>query len=246
MRKFFLLFAAFILLALPGVAHAQSEELVLKIHREFGYGGFDNRIEGRFSMEVEGPQDLAWVEFYIDDALVDHLSAAPFQTEFHTSEYAPGAHQLYALGESNSGAPLRSNAITRVFLTSEEARNATVSFIGPLLAFIAVLMVLGFLVQGFFLRKRGFTLGEYGLAGGALCKQCGLPFARHAMSPNLVVGKLERCPHCGKWAIVARASADELADAEARMRAEERAGAAKPEEDEADRLRRQIDDSRYD
>jgi ribosomal protein L32 len=106
--------------------------------------------------------------------------------------------------------------------------------------------VLGFLVQRFLNRNQEFKLGEYGMAGGAVCKACGLPFSRHTFSPNLLVGKLERCPHCGKTAIARRATPDQLAEAEARLQAEEGGGMAQSDESPEERLRRQIEQSRYD
>jgi hypothetical protein len=58
------------------------------------------------------------------------------------------------------------------------------------------------------------------------------------------VGKLGRCPHCGKWAIVRRATAIELEQAEEHYRGH-RGEVQKPVEDEVERLRKQIEDTRY-
>ena len=71
-----------------------------------------------------------------------------------------------------------------------------------------------------------------------------MPFSRHFFSLNMVLGKLERCPHCGKWAIVPAASTSVLKQAEARWQADSQQGELKPES-EADRVRQQIDESRY-
>jgi hypothetical protein len=60
----------------------------------------------------------------------------------------------------------------------------------------------------------------------------------------MVFGKLERCPHCGKLSIVAAASASALRQAEARWQADSHQGELKSES-EGDRLREQIDESRY-
>jgi hypothetical protein len=97
------------------------------------------------------------------------------------------------------------------------------------------------------LRKRGgqFQIGEYGAAGGTVCRKCDLPFSRNVLSPNLVFGKLERCPHCGKWAILSRANTSELEAAEERLRADTRKGVMKSEESEEDQLRRMVDESRF-
>lgn len=83
----------------------------------------------------------------------------------------------------------------------------------------------------------------YGLEGGAVCPKCGLPFSRSVFGLNLLVGKLSRCPHCGKWSVVGRASPDELAAAEAKLRGE--AQPAPPAADAATQLHKRIEESRY-
>ena len=92
------------------------------------------------------------------------------------------------------------------------------------------------------------TAGSYGPAGAAVCSKCGLPFSRGILSVNLFTGKLERCPHCGKWQIATVAGREALVAAEARQQGGAPDGAASvleadlsPEE----RLRRQIEDSKY-
>ncbi len=84
---------------------------------------------------------------------------------------------------------------------------------------------------------------SYGLAGAAVCPRCGRAFARHFLSPNLIAGKLSRCPHCGKWSIAPRATPIELAVAEAAHR--DPTDPAPPAISEEERLRRQIEESRY-
>ena len=64
------------------------------------------------------------------------------------------------------------------------------------------------------------------------------------LAPNLLAGKLERCPHCGKWAIVPRAAPQVLQEAEDRLRE----GSLETEttsESEAEKLRRMLDESKY-
>ncbi len=91
--------------------------------------------------------------------------------------------------------------------------------------------------------KQTASASEYGAAGAAICPGCKRAFARNFLSPNLVMGKLCRCPHCGKWSIVQRATAAELATAEAADRAASEPAA--PALSEEERLRRQIDASKY-
>ena len=89
-----------------------------------------------------------------------------------------------------------------------------------------------------------FELGKYGAAGGAVCTGCKNPFSRSVLAPNLVVGKLGRCPHCGKWAIVRRASSVELDEAEARWVEEQEQG-KREVLDENERMRRMLEESKY-
>ena len=58
--------------------------------------------------------------------------------------------------------------------------------------------------------------------------------------------KLERCPHCGKWALVRRASAEDLSEAEARLRAEGEPEERPAELSEAEKMKKMLDDSQYD
>ena len=89
---------------------------------------------------------------------------------------------------------------------------------------------------------------NYGVAGGVVCQSCGLPFARNALDLNMVVGKLVRCPHCGKWAVLPAASPEELAAAEERERQTlgGATAAAEPAQLSPEKqLRRHIENSRY-
>lgn len=87
------------------------------------------------------------------------------------------------------------------------------------------------------------TSGHAKVAGGAICPRCESLYRRHFLSPNMLVGKLERRPHCGKWAVVRQATAAELA-AGARWVADATRGTLELE-NEADRLQRLIEESRY-
>jgi hypothetical protein len=85
----------------------------------------------------------------------------------------------------------------------------------------------------------------YGAAGGAVCPRCTLPYSRNPLSPNLLFGKLERCPHCGKWGIARAASRSELDAAEVRLRQDSQRGTLEAA-DEQGRLQQEIEDSRFD
>ena len=250
MKKLVPLLMILLLLALPGTALAQGEQdtLTLRLTRDFGYGGFNNDIEGTFSYRAEGPATLDRVEFYLDDEVIGEVAEAPFNFQFRTGDYPPGEHVLYAIGYTSDGQALRSNQFARTFLTIEQARVATAGLVIPIVVGVAAVGALSYLISSLMVKrgKSPVIPGQYGIAGGAVCKQCGLPFPRTMWMPNMLVGKLARCPHCGKVAIVPRASKQQLEEAEARLLAQDQGSGAQSGENAADRLRRQIDDSRYD
>lgn len=225
-------------------AYAQSSALRLSAHRDFGYG-LGNRIQGSFTLSVSGPTDIASVTYYIDEQELGRVDSAPFSLGFSTGNYPQGAHTLRAEARTAGGQTLRSDAMQVELLGGAQAWQEVQRILFPLLAVVFGLIGVQVAIslragkQGEYKNLRG----DYGPAGGAICPRCAKPYARHFSSPNLVVGKLERCPWCGKWAVVPRAPAAVLAAAEAA----EEAGAqptVAPESDE-DRLRRQIEGSRY-
>lgn len=128
-----------------------------------------------------------------------------------------------------------------------EPGRSSESTLGLVLAGVVVLLVIGrrlLLLSG--AKQRTAAAGaprDYELAGGAICPCCGGPFARHPLSPNLLVGKLSRCPHCGKWSVVPRASPAALAEAEARRSAQ--VGPAGPTLSAEDQRHRAIEASKY-
>ncbi len=242
MKKFVVFLTLVLALVSVLPVFAQSDQLVLKIKRDFGYGGFDNQIEGLFTVSAEGPDDLVQVDFYIDGAPMASVKQAPFSFQFSTGSYAPGEHHLTARGTRADGSQLQSNEVVRVFLTKAESDRAVVGFVVPLLAGIAVLVVVGVLFMVLTGRRASFN-GSYGILGGTVCPKCGLPYSLQFLAPRFGFSRLQRCPHCGKWALVHRAKPEELAAAEARWRGDQPAAT---DEAEDERTRRQIDDSRYD
>jgi hypothetical protein len=149
------------------------------------------------------------------------------------------------VGYTTLGEVLKSPVRRFEFVSVEEGLRAAEGIVRPILIGIAVLIVVATLSMILLSRRRGKpSIGEYGPAGGAVCSRCGLPFSRHILSPNLLIGKLERCPHCGKWAIARRAMRVALQQAEERWVADEKRGALDLESEE-DKLRRMIEDSRF-
>lgn len=231
-------------LALPVAAQEDDTSLILKFNRDFGYGGFGGDIQGRFSLQVKSPEDLVRVEYYLDGELVFEGTEFPFKWQFNTANFPEGGHTFSATGYKADGSEIHSESFSRIFLSSEKAWVETSNIMVPLLIVIGAVALVGVLGPVILSRKKKHTPGVYGMAGGAICPRCTFPYSRNMFSPNLLAGKLERCPHCGKWAIVTRASAPDLEAAEARLASEGEGTIEVPSDEE--KLRKMIDESRFD
>jgi hypothetical protein len=234
-----------LIIPVSGKAQGSEEALTLTLHRDFGFGG-GSKIEGNFTLRAEGPPALVEVEFRIDDEPVGEDVEAPFRYSFHTADFPTGPHTFLAVGRLADGRMLESNTITYVFLSSEEAKLTMTKIVVPILAVTLGVIVVGSLVSFFIGRNRSFELGRYSMAGGTVCPRCEFPYSRSVFSPNLVVGKLGRCPHCGKWSIGRRASPQELDQAEARFRRDSENGPEVTTESADEKMRRLLDESRFD
>jgi hypothetical protein len=221
------------------------ETLPLRLTRDFGYGGLNGDIEGRFSMRIGDVDELVEVRFYLDNEVI-HVSTGPdFNFTFQTESFPPGPHTLTAIGTLADGRELQGPEFQRNFLTSDEVGGEVQRLIVPLIALVVGLTLITALVPALLGRTKKHVPGQYGVSGGAVCPRCEMPYSRHMLAPNLVTGKLERCPHCGKWAIVPRASVELLQAAETRLKGD----GSTPDiaaESEDDKLHRQLDDSRFD
>jgi hypothetical protein len=239
-----LLFLVPVLITMPAAAQEPDETLTLSVRKDFGFNMGD-RIQGKFTMEVDVADSLARVEFLIDDNVVSVDSEPPFRCSFHTNDYQLGVHRLSAVGYTHLGEQLRSETQTFTFISPDEGWQVFKGIALPIVMLSVALMLVAGLATLLIGRSTAASpIGRYGRAGGAVCPGCGLPYRRHFLSFNLLVGKLERCPHCDKWAIVRRATADELAVAEVALKGD--LDQVIPEfTSEEDELRRMIDESRY-
>jgi DNA-directed RNA polymerase subunit RPC12/RpoP len=224
-------------------AFAQTEELTLRMSRDFGYGGFNNDIQGLFSMKVTGPNDLARVVFYTDSTAIGEVTQAPFNLQFNTDNYPLGQHELYAVGYSSSGQQYSSNVINSNFVPASESTKIVI----PILVIVFGAVLLSFIVP--LVTGRGKTqnlpLGaerKYGFGGG-ICSKCRRPFALPLISMHLGFSKFARCPYCGKWSLVRVESIGKLREAEKTELEWGRADVQEETEDEE--LRRDLDDSRF-
>jgi hypothetical protein len=244
-RNFGVFLCVALLALLPAVGSAQSggEALTISLRRTFGYAA-GSRIQGRFTLSARGSDDLARVTFTLDGNTLAEVTEPPFQFAFSTGDYALGVHTLAAIATTTAGQTLEAQPIQREFVSADASTGAALKIVGPIVIGALLLVLITSIVPALSRKKKPFELGAYGIAGGAVCPRCGMPYSRSAMGPNLVVGKLERCPHCGKWAVVPRASQAKLQAAEARYAQDAHQGEVDPDQHER-RYERMLDDSRF-
>jgi len=239
---FLIAVAVILLIPVTAVAAQDGPQLNLGLIRNFGYGGL-GKIQGNFTMKIsDPPAGLSEVRFYMDGELLEVVDSEPFQYKFHTSSFDNGEREMYAEGTLADGTFLESNHISKVFLSSDQAWGETQQLVGPILIGTAVLTLIGVGVPLLANKNKVFVLGKYGPGGGVVCPRCELPFSRSVFSPNLLAGKLVRCPHCGKISILPRASSSHLKEAESRYTRIDEPGMIHPEKGD---LQKQLDESRF-
>lgn len=231
-------------ICLPGAAAAQTPELDLSLRRDFGYG-LGGDIEGTFTLSASSANALTRVEFLIDGEVFATSTTAPFRVKFRTDQFDPGLHELSARGYDASGAQYAGEVIRANFLSAEQMRAGIGRILLPLGGILLGIFALAIVVQLLTGKRNRFRPGIYGAAGGAICRRCELPFSRSLLALNLPFGKLERCPHCGKWAVVRAANQDRLRAAEARYQQANQPEQSRAPSKEAG-LERLLDDSRFD
>jgi hypothetical protein len=210
----------FILLFSSSLSVLQEEQLKINLRRDWGFSSGTGKIQGTFTIRASGPDDLTQVVFYLDDQILGEVSESPFSLHFITDNYDQGVHQLHATGSTVNGDELSSNVIPVEFVSSEEGWQSAMNIIIPIGVVILAAVGLSVLVPLIFTRGKKDSLPpgaprNYGYFGGAICPKCSRPFSRHIYGLNLGTHKLDRCPYCGKWSLVRRASKEELAVAEA-------------------------------
>jgi len=245
---FSLLLVVLLSMFVIGTVLAQTEELTLTFSRDFGYSSGAGDIQDTFSMKVSGPDDLARVEFYIDETKIGKDSEPPFRLQFTTDNYPLGAHRMYAIGYSANGREYRSKVVSANFVSADEGWQAAGKIAIPLIGIVFGAILLSVVVP--LLLGRGkreeLPLGaerKYGFHGGWICPKCKRPFVLHLWGLNLGLSKLDRCPYCGKWSVVRSLPLAKLRQAE--QSELEQARGQIPEISEEERLKKELDDSRY-
>jgi len=237
--------ALLLVLGMAAATSAQEEApLRLRLSRDIG-SAFGARIQGTFTLKAEGAADLVQVVFLIDGQPIAEDNSAPFQTQFRTGNHEPGLHRLSAHGFTADGREYDSNELQREFLSGKESTRLTLIIVGALVVLIVGGRMLASRVANRGQRKSGGTAIS-GPLGGTICPNCGRPYALHLWGFNLLAKRLDRCPHCGKWRLVQRAPVEALQAAAAMFAEEGIEPGAAVEVSEDERLRRQLEDSRFD
>lgn len=243
----FLLFLLIVTLVTSPLLAQDDETLTIRLNRDFGYASGTGNIQGRFSIRISGSDTIEEVTFYLDETVLGTDSEEPFRLQFQTDNYPAGKHTLYATATTTDGQTLQSPNIARVFVTPEATRESVGKLIIPILggtiALIGIIVVVTVLIE----RRRGpIPLGasrSYGMMGGTVCQACQRPFSIHFWSFNFITRRYDRCPHCGKWQWVSRFLPQDLKTAEqAELKT---APATVAELTPEEKLRRQLDDSRF-
>ena len=250
--RILLLIAILALAARPAWAQTPAEPgLALRLSRTIGYSSGSGDIQGNFKLRASGPDDLVKVSFYLDDQLMRDVTQAPFELAFVTDGYPLGVHRLSAVGVTAGGVELRSNTINARFVTAAEGWQTAGKIAIPLFGIIFLLIALSYGVPMILQRGKLAVLApgtprNYGMSGGAICPRCQRPFAMRLLALNIsLVGRFDRCPYCGKWSVLRPRPLVELRQAEAAELENAGSGPAQPGLSEEERLRKELDDSRY-
>jgi hypothetical protein len=246
-----LLITLLVALFIASPARGQGDNtLDLRLSRDFGFSSGSGQIQGTFTIHASGPASLTRVDFFIDGKQIGEATSAPFNLQFNTGNFTLGSHAISAVGYTNSGQELQSQTINAEFVTPETGLKSAGRIAIPIL----VIAGLAVLFSAIFplLRGRGkrsqLPLGtprNYGLRGGGICPKCGRPFPFSLLTMNLPFARFDRCPFCGHWGLIKISPLADLRKAEAAELDAAKASQPIPEESEEEKLRKELDDSRF-
>jgi len=237
-------------LAFPVSAEDGDGELEIRMRRDFGYGGFNNDIQGLFTISVRNEEqfDLEKVTFYIDDEVLYEDTESPFKYQFNTDAYELGKHVLRAEGVLTNGKVIQSNVLVYEFVPASKGWETAGQIVVPLLVILVVITAVTALIT---IPGKGKTIPylpgaqkHFGILGGSICRHCRRPFARHFWGLNLGAGKFDRCPYCGKWSITRRATQEEL-DLADQAEVERMSAQLNLTLDTKEQFNKELDDSKY-
>ena len=236
-RKYRVLFIVFLGLLIvctsPYEVFAQEEGFRIHLRKDFGYS-WGSQIQGRFTLSIIGDvSEVTQVAFHIDDNTLAIITEAPFHHQFHTGEFDAGKHRLSAEVSLEDGSIQSTPMIVYDFLSPTQMSQQVTTVLLRIGGLILVLFLIGVIIQTLLLKTKKRLPHKpgaprnYGYLGGTICPKCERPFPRHLWGINLIVSRLDRCEHCGRWVMTKRAS-------EADLRAAESAEASFDQEERGD------------
>lgn len=248
-----IILAVILLLAfvMPAAGQADAEYL-LKVNKVMGTN-LGSQINGTFKLGIDGDLSVVKsVEYRIDGAAIGTASADPFTLTFKTTAYPAGAHALTALVTKSDGSSFETPARNFTFLSSEESGEMLNKVLLPILGITFGVLAVMMLLQFALFRNRPLAQLEpgaprnYGFKGGAICKNCGRPFAIHMWSINLLpTMRYDRCDYCGKWGVQRTASPAALRAAEQAELAMSKPEKPVAEKTEEEKLKEMMDQTKY-
>jgi hypothetical protein len=240
------------ILIVTNSASAQTAHtLELTLNRDFGYAGFNNDIQGLYSMKIKDPPaNLEKVIFYIETTTMGEDTQPPFNLQFNTDSYSIGNHSLSAVGYTTDGNDLKSNIIQVQFVPAGSGMQSVVKIIVPIVLLIVFMGIIAvflpiLLSKGKIASTPPGTPRKYGIGGGAICPKCNRPFPLRLWWINLGTKKFDRCPYCGKWSFVHPSQLPDLRAAEAAELTNAHPETPIVGESEAEKLKKDLDDSRF-
>jgi hypothetical protein len=245
MKERFLFIWVSIILLVPAISvEAQAQrQISLSLSRDFGFS-LGSRMQGNFSYHVSGPDNLVRVVFLMDGESIGEDTEPPFRWQIRTESYPLGIHTMNATGYTRDGQELESNVIQRQFVAGSDSTQVELWII-----VLIITLSLGVRLLTSWIANRGPRKSSQpaisGPFGGTLCPKCGRPFAMHIWGLNVVAGKFDRCPHCGKWSLVRRVHPDILAGAVEAFADDEKQDTPPPNDDPQS-LSKRLDESRFD
>ena len=207
---FLIFFFLFGLFSSAVFAQAEEAQWQLRLRRDWGYG-MGSDIQGQLTLSLQGDtSQVEQVTFYFNDVKVFEQTEAPFRFSFNTNQFPVGINTMRADVLTRDGKLHTTLPLSYNFLSSKKANKNTGLLVGGIIGVALLITALSFVITSRGQGKDGKTGGMFGLA---ICKECGQTFPRSLFSMNVVVGKYERCPHCGKWQVTVPASEAEIAEA---------------------------------
>ena len=201
------------LIGLTPVFAQNEEDYQLTLRREWGLG-FPGAVQGRMSMTVNGNlQEVKTVQYMLDGKEMASVSGFKVKYYFNTDDFPSGSHRLSALITLNDGSTVQSNLIEIRFIEKTEAGKTMQKIFIGIGVFMGLILVLTFGVSKWQSKKYAHSdqaVTGAGFYGAAVCPKCGKAFTRTVVGLNLVTHRYEPCPHCGKWSMTQRATAQEL------------------------------------